>query len=132
MTFVTDVEHWFTETETEVLNIVVKIKQGVAVLETDIQAALNWIARNAPQIEADLGIAVQAAAALGAAGITISPAIITAVNASAAAINAVAASQNSGAATATTLVAGYTAYTQADTAATQARAAIASAAVSTS
>lgn len=121
---------WFTTTEQDVINVIADIKNGVAVAETDLTAALNWVAANAPTIVSDLQIVLGIAQAFG----VVSPATLVAANAAVAALNAVAAAQNAAnkagttglVSDAQTLVNAYGAYTQAGAAVSTAKASVAS------
>lgn len=114
MTF--SLTNWFTTTEQDVVNIIADIKADVAVVESDLNSALNWVAKQAPEIINALQVAVGLATAVG----VVSAPELAAANAAVAALNAFAAAQNSSATAGTTnlttdaqaVVAGYVAYKQ--------------------
>ncbi len=124
MSFWTSVQSFFVTTETDVLNLISQIKQGLAVVESDVTAALKWIANNTPQIVADLQQVVGIAETIGIAANPNVAAAITAANAAVTALNAFAAASNNGATNTQAVLAGYTAVKQAQAAAASAAAAV--------
>lgn len=123
MTLATTVEGWFTTTEADVVAIIAKIKTDVAVVESDIDAALKWVASNAPAIVADLQSVVGIAETVGVAANPQVAAAIVAANTAVAALNAFAAASNSGSSDTQAVLSGYVAVKQAQAAAASAAAA---------
>lgn len=110
---------WLQKDETFVLNTIVNIKQGVAVLESDIVAANNWIIGHASTIVSDIQSILGIVTAAQTAGIVLPSTVLTAVtvaNQTVAALNAYVSASNSGQSTAAALIAGYTAAKEASAA----------------
>lgn len=125
MTILSWLEDALTVTEKDVVAIIVKVKQGVALAESEISAALGWIANNASVIASDVQ---QVSSILLAAG-TIDPAVapevqaaVAAANLAVAGLNTFASAYNSGAGTVQSVVAGYTAIKNAQSAVAKAAA----------
>src|ERR1700761_7448305 len=121
--FVNSAKNWLTETESDVLVVITKIKAEEAVLATDIAAAQHWIASNAPTIAADVQ---QVLAIITEIGVTSNPdvaAAVTAANVAVTALNAFANATNAGAGAAQAVVSGYVAVKQAQAAVSTAKAA---------
>lgn len=126
MSWFTDIESFFKTTETDVQALLVKIAQGVQIVETDINNALRWAANNAPAIAADIQGAVKLVEQIG----IITPEVqtaITAANASVVALNAFAASVKHGETNAQSVVSAYVAVKNAQKASANAAAAAANA-----
>ena len=122
----TELEGFFTTTETDVVNLIAKIKQGVDVAQNDIHGVVKWVANNAPAIASDIQQVLLIVQALG----VVSPQVelaIAAANAAVVALNAFAAAQKAGQSDATSVIAGYTAVKQAQAAVAQAGVAAANA-----
>jgi hypothetical protein len=117
---------WWKTTETDVISVITKLKSEAIVAETEINAAMNWIANETPTIVADLQIALGLAQAVGvvtAPELAAANAAVVALQALAAAHNAsVAAGDSSLATNAKTVVAGYVAFNQAKVAVSSAKA----------
>lgn len=118
-------KNWLMETETDVLNVIATIKADLAVAESDIDAALHWIASNAPTITSDIQQVVGVAQTIG---LTTNPEFAAAVagaNVAVAALNAFANAANSGQSNTQAVLAGYTAVKTAQSSAALAAAALA-------
>lgn len=125
----TTLRNWLTETETDVLDLIAKIKTDVQVAESDIAAGLHWVASHAPTIASDIQ---QVAAVAETIGLTTNPefaAAVTGANLAVTALNAFAGAANSGASNVQAVVQGYTAVKQAQAASAAAAAALAAAPV---
>ncbi len=119
MNILAAIESIIETTEADVIAILVKIKAGILVAETDVKDGIDWVAANAPQIATDVA---QVESLVSQVGIS-SPAVTAAIadaNKAVAAINAVAAASKAGKTTAETLVAGYVAVKSATAAAANA------------
>ena len=101
------IEHEFQTVEADVWNTVIQIQSGLAVLESDVKAGLEWVAAQAPTWVADLASVVAVASVIP--GLQIPAAAIEATTAAAAALSAVSAAESAGATTPQTLVAAYSA-----------------------
>ncbi len=114
--------------EAQVVQIIANIKADIEVAEADLIAGVKWLQTNAPQIVADLQLAVGFATAIG--GAAVSPAVLIAANEAVAALNAVVAAgtPTDAASAAAVLVNGYKAITTADLAVAQVKADAATAA----
>ena len=119
MTILSWLEDALTVTEKDVVAIIVKVKQGIELAETEISAALGWIANNSGTIASDVQ---QVSSILLAAG-TIVPAAapevdaaVAAANVAVAGLNQFASAYKSGSGTVASVVAGYTAIKQAQSA----------------
>jgi len=127
MSFLSSVEAIFETTEADVVAIIAKVKQGAAVAEAEIAAALKWIAANAPSIMADIQTVVSLVEQAG----ILTPSVqasINAANVAVAALNVFAANVKAGNSNAQAVVAGYVAAKQAAAAASTAAAVAATAA----
>lgn len=126
MSILDTIEHWWKDTEADVLTLIAEIKKGVGIAEADLAKANAWVIANAPTITSDIESVLAIVASLSGAGIAL-PASVTAAAAAAteatAALNAYVGASGSGSTTAAALIAGYTAVKQA--AAAHANAAIA-------
>lgn len=113
----TAIESGWQKNEVFVLGLIVKIKAGIQVIESDIAAANIWITSHAPAIVSDIQGVLSIFQSLTAAGtLTITPTMQAAVNdanEAITALNAYTASIKSGSGTGAALVAGYTAVKQA-------------------
>lgn len=109
---------WWSTTETDVVNLLAKVKADVAVAQKDIDAAVKWIASQTPTIVADLQIALKIAQMFG---VVTAPEIVAA-NAAVAALNAFATAQSAGKTDIQSVATGYVAYTQAAAAVNSAKA----------
>lgn len=114
-------------TEADVVAVISDVAAGVTLLESQISAALKWIAGEVPTIVTDLQTAVGLAQQVG----IVTPAELTAANAAVAALNAFATSTNAGNGTAESVVSGYVAYKQAVASVATATASAAAAATQT-
>jgi hypothetical protein len=124
-------ENWISETEADVLVVIADIKQGIVVLESDINAALTWIANNAPAIASDIQEVLGIVETIGVGTNPEVAAAVTAANAAVSALNAFANAKNSGATNTASVLAGYTAVQQAQAAVATAKAAVVSAPTAT-
>jgi hypothetical protein len=122
-TFTTSLWNFIDETESDVLVIITNIKADVAVAQSDINAALHWIASNAPAIAADIQEVVGIAETVGVGANPEVAAAIIAANTAVTALNAFAASSNSGQNNTQAVLAGYVAVKQAQAASSSAAAA---------
>ena len=118
MSFFTEVEHWFTVFEEDIVTIILKIKQGFTVLAHEIDIVLNWVANNVATIAKDMQLVESII-------LTVSPtpAVETAIavaNEAMVALNAYAQAHKLGQSTAQAAVDGYNAFKQAQAAASQA------------
>jgi hypothetical protein len=120
-------ENWISETETDVLVVIADIKQGIAVLKSDVDAALTWIANNAPAIASDIQEVLGIVTTIGIGANPEVAAAVVAANAAVSALNAFASAKNSGASNTASVLAGYTAVQQAQAAVASAKAAVVSA-----
>jgi hypothetical protein len=120
-------ENWISETETDVLALISEIKQGFTVLESDLNAALTWIANNAPTIASDVEEVLSIVTTIGIGTNPEVAAAVTAANVAVSALNAFANAKNSGATNTASVLTGYTAVQQAQAAVASAKAAVASA-----
>lgn len=121
--FTTSLWNFIDETESDVLVIITNIKADVAVAQSDINAALHWIASNAPAIAADIQEVVGIAETVGVGANPEVAAAIIAANTAVTALNAFAASSNSGQNNTQAVLAGYVAVKQAQAASSSAAAA---------
>ncbi len=121
--FTTSLWNFIDETESDVLVIITNIKADVAVEQSDINAALHWIASNAPAIAADIQEVVGIAETVGVGANPEVAAAIIAANTAVTALNAFAASSNSGQNNTQAVLAGYVAVKQAQAASSSAAAA---------
>jgi len=121
---------WFSSfwaaTEADVLQLVVNIKQDVAIAEADIASALNWIANNTPAIVADIQSVLSVVQVIGVGNPTVAAAV-TAANEAVSALNAFSTSYQSGSGSTTAVLAGYSALKLAQAAAATAASVAASA-----
>ncbi len=131
MSFWTSLKKFFVTSEQDVLGIIVKIKQDVDILESDISAALKWIADNTPAIAADIESVLSVVQAIGIPNPAVQVAV-TAANEAVLALNAYATAYKNGTGTAQAVIAGYSALKQAQAAAANAASAAVSAAPKTS
>ena len=115
MSFLTTIEGWWAVTEQDVWATVVKIKQDIDVAESDIIAALNWIADNAPAIAADIQRVLSIVQVVGISSPAVETAVVAA-NEAVSALNAFATASKSGANTVDSVVAGYSALNSAQAA----------------
>lgn len=118
MSFFTDIEHWFTVFEEDVIAIILKIRQGFEILVHEIDLVLNWIANNVATIASDMKLVESIILAVSPTP-AVEAAIATA-NAAMAALNAYAQAHKLGQSTVQSAIDGYTAYKQAQAAASQA------------
>jgi hypothetical protein len=102
--------------ETDVLLTIEKIKQEAIVAESEISAALRWIASNTPAITADIQQVLGLVQVVGIANPQVEAAVVAA-NAAVGALNVYAAAYNKGTGTAASVIAGYSAFKQAQAAA---------------
>jgi hypothetical protein len=90
MTLFTSIENVFetapTVTDTFVLNLISNVKNGIALVESDLQAANKWIVANASTITADIQSVLGIVEVVGVAVPTLSPAVTAAVTAANAAV----------------------------------------------
>jgi hypothetical protein len=125
---------WWKTTEADVISVIAKIKADEQIAESDITAALNWVAGEVPNIVSGLQVALGLAQAVGvvtAPELAAATAAVEALQALAAAHNAsVTAGDKSLATDAKSVVAGYVAYTQAQAAVNAAKSTAAQAAIS--
>ena len=121
-----EIRGFFVATEHDVIAVIEAIKKDIPVIESDIAAALRWVARQTPTIAADLQTTEALVTAVGAAGNPNVAAAIAAANIAVAGLNAFAASYNSGKPSAEAVVQGYVALKNASSAASAAASAAAS------
>lgn len=126
MSFLSVITNLFSDTETEVVALVVDIKKGVSVAKADLSKAISWLKTNAPTIESDLQGAVAIVEELGVASNPDVALAVTAANATVTALNAFVAASQAGASNPQAVVQGYVAYKQAQATAASAAAAAAS------
>jgi len=126
MSFLSAIENFFSETETEVIALVVAVKKGEELVASDIDKALKWVASETPAIVSNLQGAVAIVEAVGVASNPDVALAITAANVAVTALNAFAAASNSGKTDAQAVVQGYVAVKQAQASAASAAAAAAS------
>jgi hypothetical protein len=129
--FLTNLENFFQTTEADIVAIVIDIKNGLAVAESDINTAMKWFAAQIPGIVSGIQQVESVAQQLGVTNNAEVAAGIVAANAAVAALNAFAASENSGASNTSAVVAGFIAVKQSQAAAASAAAAAAGAPVKT-
>jgi hypothetical protein len=125
-------ESRITVTEQDVVALVVKVKQGIALAAHEINAGLGWIANETPNIAADIQQAASLVQLAGVVDPAAEPEVVAAVaaaNTAVAGLNAFATAYKSGTGTAQSVVAGYTAIKAAQSAAANAAAIAASAPV---
>ena len=123
MSFIDTLKSWIVTTEADVVAIIAKIKTEEAVVVTDVNNALHWIASNAPTIVADIQSVIGVAETVGVAANPQVAAAITAANLAVAALNSFAAASNAGNTSTQAVLAGYVAVKQAQAAAASAAAA---------
>lgn len=123
MSFWTSLQSFLTTTETDVLNVITKIKADEVVVAADINAALHWVAANTPAIAADIQTAATIAETVGVAANPEVAAAITAANIAVQGLNAFAAASNSGQTNTQAVLSGYVAVKQAQAAVASAKAA---------
>jgi len=123
----TTLENWLSETEADVLAVIAEIKQELVVAESDISAALTWIANNAPTIASDIEEVLGIVTTIGLGANPEVAAAVTAANVAVTALNAFANAKASGASDTSSVLAGYTAVQQAQAAVANAKAAVVSA-----
>lgn len=120
------ISNWFATTERDVVAVIAALRADLQVAEQDVEAALNWLAGEVPNIVAGLQTALGLATAVGvvtAPELLAANAAVAALNAFAQAHNASVASGDGGLSTsAKAVVAGYVAYTQAASAVNAAKA----------
>lgn len=109
---------WQT-TEADVLKIVVTIKKDIAIVESDVSKALQWLANNSGTIAADVQSVLSVVQILGISNPEVEAAVIAA-NSAVSALNKFAADYNAGKGTPASVVAGYSAFKQAQASAAQA------------
>lgn len=126
MSFLSTIENLFSETEIEVIALVVAVKKGESVVASDIDKAIKWVVSETPAIVANLQGAVALVEEVGVASNPDVAIAITAANAAVTALNAFAAASNSGSTDAQAIVQGYVAVKQAQASAASAAAAAAS------
>lgn len=118
----TTLKNWISETEADVLSVVAQIKAEATVIESDITAALHWVASNAPTIAADIGQVVSVVETVGLGANPEVAAAITAANLAVQGLNAFAIASQSGKNNTQAVLAGYSAVKQAQAAAASAAA----------
>ena len=129
MSFFSQIEHFFTVFETDVVAVVIKIKQAEEVAAHEVSLVLNWIANNVGTIAQDLQLVESVAVAVAP-----TPQVLVAIataNEAMAALNAYAQAHALGQSTAQAAINGYTAFKQAQAAASTAVAAATSSSPST-
>ncbi len=90
MSFLTSLQNFITETEADVLKVVVAIKADAAIVQADLVAAEHWIASNTPAIAANIQ---QVLALVEEVGVGSNPEValaVTAANVAVKALNAFA------------------------------------------
>lgn len=127
MSFITSLQNFITETETDVEAVIANIKTGEAVVEKDLLAAQHWVASNAPAIANEIQQVLQLVEAFGVAGNPDVAIAIVAANTAVTALNAFANATNTGSNPAQAVVQGYIAVKQANAAVSSAKAVAASA-----
>jgi len=119
MTWFTDVEHFFTTTEQDVLKLIAKIKADVQVIESELDSGLRWVANNAPAIANDIQGVLTLVQTAGIVSPQVEAAIAMA-NTAVVALNAFSHSLKAGQSTPQALVQGYVAVKSAQAATAQA------------
>ena len=127
MNFLAWVENIFQTTESDVVALIGKIKTGVEVAATDVEAALKWVAANAPAIDSAIEEVVSLVETAGIVNPTVLAAIADA-NKAVAGLNVFAAQVQAGQALPNAVVEGYVAAKNAQSAAATAAALAANAA----
>src|ERR1700740_3245779 len=117
MNFLASLKSFIVTTEADVVSVITKIKTEEAVVASEINNAMHWIASNTPTIVADLQSVVGIAETVGIAANPQVAAAITAANVAVNALNAFAAASNSGSSNTKAVLAGYVAVKQAQAAA---------------
>lgn len=129
MSVITDkLSQWFSTTEADVLQVIVKVKNGIQYAEAELAAAFTWLENHAGDVAASVETVAKVVGALSAAGVGIPPSVQQAVkdaNAAVTGLNAMVSSQEKG--TPQALIDGYVAAKQAWSAADAASVAVASA-----
>lgn len=126
MSFMQNLKNFFQTTETEVLAVIVKIKNGIVYAEQEVANGLSWLEGHAGEISDSVNTVAGVVGSLAGAGIAIPPAVQQAVkdaNAAVQGLNAMVASQEKG--TPQALIDGYVAAKQALAAANAAKLSIA-------
>lgn len=123
MSLFSEIENWLTESEPKVLSLIVQIERDVQIAESDISAAMKWIAQQAPSISTDIQNVVALVMEIGLGSNPTISAAVVAANTAVAALNAYAQAYNSDSGTAQAVVQGYLAVQQARAASAQASAA---------
>ncbi len=127
MSLITGLESWWATTEADVIAFIVKVKNGLPIIEAELAAALQWVEGEVPTVNAAIGEINGVLQTVAASGVvTIPPAVGTAIqdaNKAVAGLNAYAASLQSstgsaGSNQAAAVLAGYTAIKQAQSATT--------------
>lgn len=108
MTWFTDIQHFFTTTEQDVLSLIAKIKTEAAVVETEIHSALRWVSDQAPAIAADIQMVATLVKTVGVINPTVEAAI-TAANVAVIGLNAFSHAMKTGANDSAAVVQGYVA-----------------------
>jgi ABC-type transporter Mla subunit MlaD len=116
MDFIHTIEHFFETTEQDVIGLLSKVKSGVGAVETEVNAALKWLAGNAGTISADVQYTASVVKALGATSDPKVAEAVAAANLAVQSLNSFASAYNSGQGTVTAVVQGYTALKQAQAA----------------
>jgi hypothetical protein len=116
MSWFSSLKTYVAYAEKDVLALVANIKQDVQIAESDINAALRWIAGNAGTITTDIQEVLGLVQIVGIANPQVEVAV-TAANSAVGALNAFAAAYNSGTGTSSSVIAGYSAFKQAQAAA---------------
>jgi len=116
MSFLDSLRNFVSETEADVLKIVILIKTDAEVLEKDIANVLHWVASNTPAIAADIEKVVSIIETVGLSANPEVGAAISAANLAVQGLNAFAAASNAGNASVDAVLAGYTAVKQAQAA----------------
>lgn len=109
----TTFKNWLTETEADVQAIITNIKSDVAVVESDIDAALHWIASNETPISNAIIQVVNLIEAFGVAGNPEVAAGVAAANLAVQGLNAFAGAVSSGQNDVQSVITGYAAVKQA-------------------
>ena len=123
MSFLDKLKSFIVTTEADVVAIIAKIKTEEAVVVSEVNQALHWIASNTPTIVADIQSVVGVAETVGVASDPRVATAIVAANLAVAALNKFAAASNAGQSNTQAVLAGYVAVKQAQAAAASAAAA---------
>jgi hypothetical protein len=126
MNLFSNIQSLFMTTEKDIIALISKVKTDIVIAETELQAALKWVANNAGGISSNIQTTVGIIETLGAANNPKVAIAIADANTAVKALNAFATSYNSGKGDVNAVIQGYVAVKSAQAASAAAVSAAAS------